>query len=68
VLDQNQLILTVDSAPCALGAPPSNISDLVGMPSPEPAKPQAGCAPTSVHAKVTDQINVDTKAATAQGS
>jgi hypothetical protein len=57
VLDQNELDLTVLTSACALGTPPPSRTT-VDQPAGPPAKPPAGCAPTSVHAKVTDQTNV----------
>jgi hypothetical protein len=58
VLDQNELDLTVGKSPCALGTPPPNVHSVDGVPPDPSSKPPAGCAQTSVHAKVTDQINV----------
>lgn len=58
VLNQNELDLTVGKAPCAQAPPPTNRTGVIGEPPVDPTKLPAGCSPTTVHAKVTDQINV----------
>lgn len=61
LLNKDQLDLTVGTAPCAMAPPPTNRSDVDSQPTTQPAKPPAGCSPTLVHAKITDQVNTSSR-------